>query len=365
MEDISDNIIKKDNVVLKNKNLVFSGGGYHGLIYLGLLTKLFENNEIDLEDVERIYGISVGSLVAVLIALSKIINWKDICDYFIERPWNKFFDLKKILSERMLSIFDSNKFFIINYNKWNEILVPLFKSADIDINITLFDFCKLTDIDIHLFSLHVKSMKMVEFNKILTPNITLTKALYYSCCIPGVFQQYYDNEYNSLMIDGGLLNNLPLFYLLINQTIQNSENTNIIKIMNTIKSRYIYNFNNDNIVEYNTILFDYHNEFKDIYDFIVREKETITVFNLNDNKEQNDTDVPNPLTLFTSLLWSYIYDKRDFYCDLMKKYLNIDYEDISNKYFISSSDMNIDDTMNILYLKETRNELFNYGYKYV
>ena len=44
-----------------------------------------------LEDIETIYGTSVGSIIAVILALDY--DWDTLDDYLIKRPWNNVFNL--------------------------------------------------------------------------------------------------------------------------------------------------------------------------------------------------------------------------------------------------------------------------------
>ena len=74
------------------KHLVISGGGPSMLQYISAIQYLNENNIIDLNNIESIYGTSAGSMVAVLLALKY--DWETLNDYIIQRPWHELFHFK-------------------------------------------------------------------------------------------------------------------------------------------------------------------------------------------------------------------------------------------------------------------------------
>ena len=51
------------------KHLVFSGGAYKGFYTLGALKHLSETSFYKLDDIENIYGASVGSIISLIIIL--------------------------------------------------------------------------------------------------------------------------------------------------------------------------------------------------------------------------------------------------------------------------------------------------------
>ena len=51
------------------KNLVLSGGAYKGFYTIGALNHLSKTNFYNIENIEKIYGTSVGSLLGALLCL--------------------------------------------------------------------------------------------------------------------------------------------------------------------------------------------------------------------------------------------------------------------------------------------------------
>ena len=83
--------------------LVLSGGGHLGLIQLGALYHLEKEKIWDRSSIKSIYGTSVGTIIAVLIAVD--LEWDMINDYMIKRPWDKIFEIK---SNHIFQLFDNN-----------------------------------------------------------------------------------------------------------------------------------------------------------------------------------------------------------------------------------------------------------------
>lgn len=81
------------------KHLVISGGGPTIIQTLGAIQYLFEHNFIDIDNIQSIYGTSAGALLGTILCLR--LEWDDITDYIIKRPWNEVFPIN------VKSIFDS------------------------------------------------------------------------------------------------------------------------------------------------------------------------------------------------------------------------------------------------------------------
>ena len=89
------------------KHIVCSGGGVTGFSFYGMLKECYNRNMWKLENIETIYGTSIGSIFAVILALNY--DWNTLDDYLIKRPWQNVFkfDLYSILdSLQKRGIFD-------------------------------------------------------------------------------------------------------------------------------------------------------------------------------------------------------------------------------------------------------------------
>lgn len=184
------------------KHIVLSGGSYKGLYTLGALHQLSQKKFYNMDNIESIYATSMGSILGAILQLN--IDWDDVLEYVIKRPWHKTFKP----SEDAIFEFMSMKGFL-NIDILVSILEKLFIVKELSLKtLTLKEFYEFSHVEFHIFTVTLNTFTIEEFTYLTHPNLKLIEAIYMSCSIPFVFQpQYYDNSYR---IDGGVLCNLPL-----------------------------------------------------------------------------------------------------------------------------------------------------------
>ena len=196
MSDDDDKPIKT-----KIRHIVCSGGGVTGFSFYGMLKACHVRNIWKFDDIETIYGTSVGSIFSVILALKY--DWKTIDDYLIKRPWQNVFKFD------LYSIMDSlQKMGIFGIKTIEDIFSPLFLGKDIPINVTMIEFYNITNIEIHIFTTNVTTFELVDISYKTHPDWRLIDAVYSSCSIPIIFSPFI-KDYN-YYCDGGLLLNYPL-----------------------------------------------------------------------------------------------------------------------------------------------------------
>ena len=189
------------------KHLVISGGGPLGLRYLGALEKLEKENFWKVDNIESIYGTSVGSMIGAFICLKY--DWETLNKYIIERPWK---DVFSISGENMLNIFYKKGIFD---QKFIEIIFkPFLEALDLSINITLKEFYDYCKIDFYLYTFELNKYETEELNYKTHPDLSLLKAVTMSCSLPYIFSPICFN--NKCYIDGALMAQYPLNYCLKN-----------------------------------------------------------------------------------------------------------------------------------------------------
>ena len=184
----------------------------------GALKYLSQVDFYNINNIEKIFSTSVGSVIAVILALK--IKLEDVEIYAVKRPWKKAFDLSTDMLFNMLTekgIIDK-KFFLVIFEK-------LFKTADISINSTMLDFFNSTNIELHFYSLQLNNFELIDISYKTHPDLNIIDAIYMSCSIPFIFQPMFYNS--SYMIDGAVLCNFPL-----KQCIENVENLDEILAIN-------------------------------------------------------------------------------------------------------------------------------------
>lgn len=187
------------------KHLVISGGGPLGLRYLGALEKLEQEDFWKLDDIESIYGTSIGSIIGAFICLKY--DWETLNKYIIERPWHDAF---KVNAKQ---IFDSYYNKGLFDKKLAEIIFkPLLQAKDLDLNITLKEFYEFSKIDLHIFTFELNKFETIELSHTTHPELSLLQALTMSSALPGIFMPTIID--NCCYVDGGVMCNYPLNYCL-------------------------------------------------------------------------------------------------------------------------------------------------------
>ncbi len=190
--------MNKDSVI---KHIVCSGGGIAGFSYYGMLKECYNQGLWKIEDIETIYGTSVGSICAVVISLKY--DWIILDDYLIKRPWQNVFKFD------LYSIINSvEKRGIFGLETIKEILKPLLNGKNLSTDITLKEFYEHTKIEIHVFSTEITSFELVDFSYKTHPNWKLIDVVYTSCSVPIIFSPLIKDS--KCYCDGGLLLNYPL-----------------------------------------------------------------------------------------------------------------------------------------------------------
>ena len=185
----------------KIKHLVLSGGGPAGFITYGALRYLAQQEFWHLQNIESIYGCSVGAFFGVIVSLGYEWEWLD--DYFIKRPWEKlihisaltFFEKKGLLDETFIA----------------ESIASLLSAKDLKVDITLAELYAHTKIELHMYATNInaKLIEKVDISYKTHPALTVIKALTMTMCYPFLFKPVCISL-DECYIDGGLVNNYPL-----------------------------------------------------------------------------------------------------------------------------------------------------------
>jgi len=183
------------------KNLVLSGGAYKGFYTIGALNHLSKTEFYKIENIEKIYGTSVGSLIGAVLCLK--LNFDDIIEYGVNRPWHKSF---KFSIDSLLDTISKKGFM---QRKFIESLFEnLLKGACLNTKSTLLDLYNHSNIDLNIFAVNMTEFKLERFSHKTTPDILIVDAVYRSCSMPFIFQPQYCEK--NCYVDGGLINPYPM-----------------------------------------------------------------------------------------------------------------------------------------------------------
>jgi predicted acylesterase/phospholipase RssA len=206
-----ENITPTENII---KHLVLSGGGVVGFSFYGLLRETNKRGLWNINNIETIYGTSVGSIISIFIALQY--DWDTLDDFIIKRPWQNVY---KLSVDSFLYAFHNKG--ILDKKIMEHTFSPLFKGKDIDINVTMKEFYEITNIEIHIMTVDINTYDLVDISYKSHPDWTVIDAVYCSCCLPIVFQPIIKD--NMCFCDGGFMANYP-----VKQCIENGANPNEI-----------------------------------------------------------------------------------------------------------------------------------------
>jgi len=218
------------------KHLVISGGGPIMIQILGAIQHLEKKNFIDMKNIQSIYGTSAGAIVGILICLK--FDWETMNDYIIKRPWQDVFPIK------VQNIFDAyTRKGIFDIKTIEKCFKPLLDAKDISMDISLEDFYKLTNIELHMFSFEINEYKVYDLSYLTHPTLSLLTAVQMTCGLPVLVTPVCLED--KCYIDGGLACNYPLNFSI--------ESGNLADEILGFKNKYTSEKNN-NIKEESTML---------------------------------------------------------------------------------------------------------------
>lgn len=217
------------------EHIILSGGGH---VMFQEYSILRESNRTDFwkfENIKSIYGTSAGSIIGLFICLMLICDkekssvekeWEIMDNYLINRPWQNLFKID------LLTVLQSiNKEGILSENVALETFAPIFKAKDIPLNINMLDFYKLTNCNLHFFTVDMDSFEIVDISHETHPDWEVIGSAYASSCLPIIFSPYHKD--GKTYTDGGILINYPLTYFFKNNPDVNPDTVLGINAVNT------------------------------------------------------------------------------------------------------------------------------------
>jgi len=208
------------------KHLVLAGGGPSLFQTLGAIEHLQNENYIQRENIETIYGTSAGSIVGTLFSL-KYDDQDMINDYVIKRPW------KDVFSVKIQNILDAyTKKGIFDRPFFEKSFKPLLEAKDLTLDISLKEFYEYSGIEQHFFTFELNDFQLVDVSYKTHPNVKLVDAIQMSCAIPVLISPVCLDE--KCYIDGGVSCNYPL-----KQCVEQHKNTSeILGFRNVFEENY-------------------------------------------------------------------------------------------------------------------------------
>lgn len=185
------------------KHIVIAGGGPTGFYTYGAAKFLSEKQFWDINNIETIYGTSIGAVLGALLCLKY--EWDTLNDYIIKRPWDKIFN---VFPETVFKIWEAKGLFGDECIK--ETFKPLLVAKELDLNITLKEFYEYSKIELHMFAVDINDFPLcaTDISHKTHPDLSLITALTMTTAIPFVCKPIIIE--NSCFLDGGIVLNYPL-----------------------------------------------------------------------------------------------------------------------------------------------------------
>jgi predicted acylesterase/phospholipase RssA len=179
------------------RSLFLSGGGLKTAMFVGALAAL------DLSSVERFYGVSAGSILAVLLASGA--SPRKLRELFEGSGWAQLFfeslHLSQLLSCRAL----------LDHRKLCAFLEALLQEAGVPPRCTLGGLRARSGRSFGCFFLDLHGRRLLLYTSESHPHVLLLDAVVASCSLPAIFEPQQLGEL--ACVDCGLFNNAPLSFL--------------------------------------------------------------------------------------------------------------------------------------------------------
>jgi|TARA_Y100000992_G_scaffold302554_2_gene277267 predicted acylesterase/phospholipase RssA len=203
------------------QHIVLPGGGPNFPIIYGAIKKLEILKYWSKENIKSIHCTSGGTIVGFIILLYILgIDWDDIDNYFINRPWNNVYELSP---EMLMNVYNDKG--LINLSHFETTFKPLMRTVDLSLNTTLKELYEKTNIEFYLYVTNYTDMKLDVLTHKNHPHLKILTAIHISCALPPIIQPVFLDD-NKMYIDGGIFANNPIKQAL--DTIDDKEHSNIL-----------------------------------------------------------------------------------------------------------------------------------------
>ena len=164
------------------KHLVISGGGPTGLLSYGAAKYLEQQKFWSMDNIESIYGTSIGALFAVILSLKH--DWNTIDEYIIKCPWDALFQKNATFND-VLHIY-TNKGFMSN-DFFDIIMKPLLLAKDLSLDVTMKELYDFNQKEIHVMTVELNKFELINVNYKTHPSLKVMDAIKMSCAFPIIF----------------------------------------------------------------------------------------------------------------------------------------------------------------------------------
>jgi predicted acylesterase/phospholipase RssA len=164
------------------KHIVISGGGPTGLLSYGAAKYLEQQKFWSMDNVESIYGTSIGALFGVILSLHH--DWKTIDDYIIKCPWDTILKKNSTFHD-VLDVYTNKG--IMSGDFFDIIMKPLLLAKDLTLDVTLDELYQFNKKEIHIMTVELNTFTLVNLSYKTHPSLKVMDAIKMSCAFPIIF----------------------------------------------------------------------------------------------------------------------------------------------------------------------------------
>lgn len=193
---------KKYSKKIPPRRLAFCGGGIRCVGHIGVFKALDESNL--LKCVKEIIGISGGTLFGLMYVLGYTVKQLEYLAVRFDFTRIASFDIDDIL------LFPS----ALGLNKADSLdncISLILQQKGFEKEITFLELSKKTRVALRCYATDIETLEVKEMSVLKTPHMSVKMAVKASMALPILYTPTKDGE--SLLVDGGLVHNLPLTYM--------------------------------------------------------------------------------------------------------------------------------------------------------
>jgi predicted acylesterase/phospholipase RssA len=212
---------------------MFSGGGMKIVSHIGALDELEKRGY--LKNVREFMGTSAGAFVA----LCKVLGYtqKELRKIMVE------FDFSHLYNPDLDNLFDiTTRFGVDDGSAAVRFLESCLRVKGFSAKCTFSELAAKTGLAFRCFAANLTTMDIHEFSVAKTPNESVITAIRASGSVPFYFTPIRDTITGDILVDGGIVNNVPFKYL--------TETERIETLVIALRDSAIDTFKGESIAEY-------------------------------------------------------------------------------------------------------------------
>jgi len=164
------------------KHIVISGGGPTGLLSYGAAKYLEQQHFWCMDNIESIYGTSIGALFGVILSLQY--DWETIDNYIIKCPWDTMLE-KNATFHDVLDVYTNKG--VMSGDFFDVIMKPLLLAKDLTLDVTLDELYQFNKKEIHIMTVELNTFRLVNLSYKTHPSLKVMDAIKMSCAFPIIF----------------------------------------------------------------------------------------------------------------------------------------------------------------------------------